>query len=469
MAYTKDEVQNLTKEAIALGLTTDKLLENIGSNFTKLFDAVDFLAENSEEAGVAGSQLEVSVDSKTYVMAIKLKNTAGTVLSEKTIDLPIETMVVDASYANGKLTLKLQNGTTLSDIDISSLISGLVPETRKINGKDLSNDITLTQDNVGEGTTYTRFSKTDKSNLDKNTTARHTHDNRSVLDATTASFTTEEKTKLAGIESNAQNYVLPTANGTRLGGVKTGGDVEVNDGVVTVLTVGGKSADEIGKVKDVTVNGLSVLGDDGTAALTIKDISSAFTDVTANASKAINGTTYYGFNITNATDDISIEVYNSSGQQIVVQKVRDTTNNTIFVACSTASGGTYSVRSLSGNSVGGGVSKAMLQAIAEVSSPVSGSGTVNIKYRGTTLTADGAYAVESEPVTVYAPEYFVFESMNATVSSATGGTVTATVAIAEDGKSASLAVAGYTTIADTGEISRMAVVNYTYKKALSFD
>ena len=49
----------------------------------------------------------------------------------------------------------------------------------------------------------------------------------------TNDFTTAEKEKLAGIESGANAYVLPAA-GASLGGVKSGGDVTITDGVITV-------------------------------------------------------------------------------------------------------------------------------------------------------------------------------------------------------------------------------------------
>jgi hypothetical protein len=48
----------------------------------------------------------------------------------------------------------------------------------------------------------------------------------------TEDYTTAEKTKLAGIADNANNYVLPTG-GTDLGGVKNGGNVVIaNDGTM---------------------------------------------------------------------------------------------------------------------------------------------------------------------------------------------------------------------------------------------
>lgn len=43
----------------------------------------------------------------------------------------------------------------------------------------------------------------------------HTHNNKSVLDGTTANYTTEEKTKLAGIADGANKYTHPTTSGNK--------------------------------------------------------------------------------------------------------------------------------------------------------------------------------------------------------------------------------------------------------------
>ena len=88
----------------------------------------------------AGFSLELGIDSN-YVMTISLKNKAGDILSSKNIDFPIESMVVNATYENGKIILTLQNGNTLP-IDISDMVRGLVPTTRNIAGIDLADDIT---------------------------------------------------------------------------------------------------------------------------------------------------------------------------------------------------------------------------------------------------------------------------------------------------------------------------------------
>lgn len=49
----------------------------------------------------------------------------------------------------------------------------------------------------------------------------------------TNDYTDEEKEKLAGIEENANNYTLPTASSTTLGGIKVGTNLSISDGVLS--------------------------------------------------------------------------------------------------------------------------------------------------------------------------------------------------------------------------------------------
>lgn len=71
-------------------------------------------------------------------------------------------------------------------------------------------------------------------NIKDAVTKKHTHANKTILDNTTASFTTADETKLDSIDDSLLN----------------------------------KKFDDFGKVKDVTVNGTSVVGTDGVAAIT---------------------------------------------------------------------------------------------------------------------------------------------------------------------------------------------------------
>lgn len=96
-----------------------------------------------------GTSLVMSIDND-YKLTVSLKNKAGEVISSGMVDLPLETLVTNGSYSNGVLTLTLQNGNTIT-INVSSLISGLVPDTRKVNNKALSADITLAKSDVGLG------------------------------------------------------------------------------------------------------------------------------------------------------------------------------------------------------------------------------------------------------------------------------------------------------------------------------
>lgn len=96
---------------------------------------------------ISGNRISLSID-RDYKLTISLENRFGLVLSKSMVDLPIESLITKASYSSGKLMLTFQSGDKTA-IDISSLIAGLVSETRKINGKNLSSDIYLTAEDVG--------------------------------------------------------------------------------------------------------------------------------------------------------------------------------------------------------------------------------------------------------------------------------------------------------------------------------
>ena len=96
----------------------------------------------------AGFSIGVSLNTSNYQLTISLKNSEGKVLSSDMVDLPIGSLISNGSYKNGILTLTLQSGSVIN-IDVSSLISGLVADSRKINGKPLTADIVLTAADVG--------------------------------------------------------------------------------------------------------------------------------------------------------------------------------------------------------------------------------------------------------------------------------------------------------------------------------
>ena len=106
-----------------------------------------------------GHSIELSINSSTYVVTLNLKNSAGTTISTDSIDLPLESVVVNGSYdsENKKIVLTLQSGTTI-DIPVGDLVSGLQSEITSNNklSSDLVDDTNNTNLFVtsGEKTTW---------------------------------------------------------------------------------------------------------------------------------------------------------------------------------------------------------------------------------------------------------------------------------------------------------------------------
>ena len=84
-----------------------------------------------------GSTIDLDMDSATYVLTLALKDQDGTVLNTKTVDLPIESVVVNGRYdaANKKIVLTLQSGSTI-DVPVGDLIAGLQTEITSVNTLD---------------------------------------------------------------------------------------------------------------------------------------------------------------------------------------------------------------------------------------------------------------------------------------------------------------------------------------------
>lgn len=122
---------------------------NLQNDIAEIQNSYALIAESGYELGLV-------IDSNTYVMTLELRNKNGTVLSTKTIDFPLETMVIGASYSNGNLTLTLKNGTT-TVVDISAIVSGLVPDNRTIAGVDLRDNITKAELLTALGITNTEI------------------------------------------------------------------------------------------------------------------------------------------------------------------------------------------------------------------------------------------------------------------------------------------------------------------------
>lgn len=105
--------------------------------------------------------------------------------------------------------------TNLADADVLVVVDDTDSTTKKVTYANLKTDLeaelSLTASNVSDFDTEVA----NETSVAANTAARHTHSNSAVLDATTASFTTADETKLDGIETGAD--VTDTANVTAAG------------------------------------------------------------------------------------------------------------------------------------------------------------------------------------------------------------------------------------------------------------
>jgi len=106
------------------------------------------------------ASLYLSVNSSTYVVTAQLKDQDGNNIgAAQTIDLPLESVVVDGSYnaQTKKVVLTLENGSTI-EFSVADLVAGLQSEITAQNP--------LSADLVVDGTTNKVFTLTMKTKLD---------------------------------------------------------------------------------------------------------------------------------------------------------------------------------------------------------------------------------------------------------------------------------------------------------------
>lgn len=133
---------------------TETTVGNIADEIQDLIDTAlaDYYDKDTADSLFAlidetGNKIDLSINSTTYVVTLKLKDKNNTVLSTGTIDLPLESVVVSGAYdsTNKKVVLTLQSGSTI-EFSVADLISGLQSEitaNNKLNA-DLVDDTNTT-------------------------------------------------------------------------------------------------------------------------------------------------------------------------------------------------------------------------------------------------------------------------------------------------------------------------------------
>lgn len=113
----------------------------------------------------------------------------------------------------------------------------------------------------------------------------------------TNDYTNDEKTKLAGIAEGANNYTLPKATATGLGGVTVGGNIDVSDGAISV-------ADATTSKKGVVQLSSATNGTSNTKAATESAVKAAYDLANSKQSPA---TSLSGYGITDAYTKTEID------------------------------------------------------------------------------------------------------------------------------------------------------------------
>lgn len=119
---------NTTIDTFTANATVDKIINlTIPTNASD----VNALPDNTKY----GASISLTINSSTYVVTAQLKDQNGDNLgTAQTIDLPLESVVVNGSYdnTNKKIVLTLQNG-TLIDVPVGDLVAGLQTEITSSN------------------------------------------------------------------------------------------------------------------------------------------------------------------------------------------------------------------------------------------------------------------------------------------------------------------------------------------------
>lgn len=150
----------------------EKVVGGAAGNLPTL-DSEGNLQDSGKKPGDYATTLSVEMDHDTYVLTVTLSNESGETLASGTVDLPIESMIIDGDYdaVNKKLILTLQNGNKI-DVPIAALIDGLVPDTRTVNGKRLNANIVLYASDIALSSTDGKTIKKAVEDLDSEKISR---------------------------------------------------------------------------------------------------------------------------------------------------------------------------------------------------------------------------------------------------------------------------------------------------------
>lgn len=190
------------------------------------------------------------------------------------------TILIGKSSGNTPTSQKFQMSffTTDGSMELNVYQIPLVMEEE---GKGLStNDYTNEDKQAVQDNTTARHTHSNKmlldtydqtnANISDAITKKHTHNNKSILDSITASYTTEEQTKLGGIEAGAQVNTVASVNSKTGAVTLTASDVGALPADTTIPTKTSDLQNDSGFITEAPVN--SVNSKTGAVVLNANDV-----------------------------------------------------------------------------------------------------------------------------------------------------------------------------------------------------
>ena len=228
-----------------------KLQSNVGTLQSDVSTAKENISTLQEDVtGIEGNVSTLTQSVSTLDTTVDGLNT--TVEGLETDVTELQGTVSDVEGTVGTLQTNLNNkvdkvqGKGLSTNDFTNAYKTKLDGLNNYNDTIIKQDITELQTDVGalertvgNHTKSIETNTTDITTLKGNVQTLQTNLGNKVDKVTgkglsTNDYTTTEKNKLAGIEANANNYTLPKASGTVLGGIKIGNNLKIDgNGVVS--------------------------------------------------------------------------------------------------------------------------------------------------------------------------------------------------------------------------------------------
>ena len=266
---------------ITYQITADDIAEYISTN-EHLVKKYILNKSIGEANGVAPLNSDIKIDG-TYVTYGTTSNTAYEGSKGKVLEENLDNHLTDTD-AHGYAT-RLDNMYTKSEVDnkFSSLETGTVWKQPV----DTYDDIVTTYPNPKDGwtvnvndTDYTyRYDGTKWILISANAIPNATSDVNGLM-------TSADKTKLDGIAENANNYSLPSATDTTLGGVRVGNNITNTDGTLSLTKKNvtdalgytpGSSTSIVSYILEKDGSSIKLVGNDGSES-SVEDNNTTYND-----------------------------------------------------------------------------------------------------------------------------------------------------------------------------------------------